>query len=93
MRRHSLGFVGLALAVFCVPVAGACALGEPGKAPGAGDLDDVAFLGRAIDWLAAQGCVDRHRVYATGLSGGGRMSSWLGCVAAHRFRNAFSTAA
>jgi polyhydroxybutyrate depolymerase len=56
-----------------------------GKIPGPEDADDVAFLGKAIDWLAAQGCVDRRRVYATGLSGGGRMSSWLGCVAADRF--------
>lgn len=56
-----------------------------GKVPGPGDADDVAFLGKAIDWLAAQGCVDRRRVYATGLSGGGRMASWLGCVAADRF--------
>jgi polyhydroxybutyrate depolymerase len=169
MRRHSLGFAGVALAVFCVPVAGACTLGTPGttrrvaigdtgrsmlfhvpgklrgsaplvfllhgsngngagilaqsgleatskrngfllaapdggiatdkgyvwnipgvptvtgKVPGPEDADDVAFLGKAIDWLAARGCVDRRRVYATGLSGGGRMSSWLGCVAAERF--------
>ncbi|NIJ21507.1 polyhydroxybutyrate depolymerase [Sphingomonas naasensis] len=56
-----------------------------GKVPGPGDADDVAWLGATIDWLAAQGCVDRRRVYATGLSGGGRMSSWLGCVAADRF--------
>jgi polyhydroxybutyrate depolymerase len=56
-----------------------------GKVPGPEDADDVAFLGKAIDWLAAQGCVDRRRVYATGLSGGGRMASWLGCVASDRF--------
>ncbi len=56
-----------------------------GRVPGPGDPDDVAYLGAAIDWLAAQRCVDRARVYATGLSGGGRMTSWLGCVAADRF--------
>jgi polyhydroxybutyrate depolymerase len=56
-----------------------------GKVPGPEDADDVVFLGKAIDWLAAQGCADRRRVYATGLSGGGRMASWLGCVAADRF--------
>jgi polyhydroxybutyrate depolymerase len=56
-----------------------------GRIPGPGDADDVAFLGAAIDWLTAQRCVDPHRVYATGLSGGGRMTSWLGCVAADRF--------
>ncbi|MEN2710800.1 alpha/beta hydrolase family esterase [Sphingomonas sp. NPDC092331] len=56
-----------------------------GKIPGPGDADDVAFLKDVIDWLAANRCADRTRVYATGLSGGGRMSSWLGCVAADRF--------
>ena len=56
-----------------------------GKVPGPGDADDVAFLKTAIDWLAAQGCADTRRVYATGLSGGGRMTSWLGCVASGRF--------
>lgn len=56
-----------------------------GEVPGPDDADDVAYLGAAIDWLAGQGCVDRRRVYATGLSGGGRMTSWLGCVASDRF--------
>jgi polyhydroxybutyrate depolymerase len=56
-----------------------------GKVPTAQDADDVAFIGAAIDQLVAQACVDRAQVYATGLSGGGRMSSWLGCVAADRF--------
>lgn len=56
-----------------------------GAMPKPSDADDVAFLGAAIDWLVAQQCVDRTRVYATGLSGGGRMTSWLGCVAADRF--------
>lgn len=56
-----------------------------GRIPGPGDPDDVAYLGRAIDWMVAAGCADRARVYATGLSGGGRMTSWLGCVAAPRF--------
>lgn len=56
-----------------------------GKIPGPSDADDVAFIGKTIDWLAAQRCADPARVYATGLSGGGRMTSWLGCVAADRF--------
>jgi polyhydroxybutyrate depolymerase len=56
-----------------------------GRMPEPGDADDVAFIGQAIDWLAAHHCVDRRRVYATGLSGGGRMASWLGCVASDRF--------
>lgn len=56
-----------------------------GTVPGREARDDVAYLKRAIDRLAAAGCVDPARVYATGLSGGGRMTSWLGCVAADRF--------
>ncbi|MES2986567.1 MAG: PHB depolymerase family esterase [Pseudomonadota bacterium] len=56
-----------------------------GKVPGPEDADDVAFVGAATDWLAAQRCVDPTRVYATGISGGGRMSSWLACVDARRF--------
>lgn len=56
-----------------------------GKVPTATDPDDVAFIGAAIDQLVGQGCVARDQVYSTGLSGGGRMTSWLGCVAADRF--------
>jgi len=47
--------------------------------------DDVKYLAGLIDRLIATGCVDEKRVYATGLSGGGRMTSWLGCVDARRF--------
>jgi polyhydroxybutyrate depolymerase len=56
-----------------------------GKIPGPGDPDDVAFVLAATDWLAKQGCIDARQVYATGISGGGRMTSWLACVAADRF--------
>ncbi|ESQ84420.1 hypothetical protein AEAC466_08690 [Asticcacaulis sp. AC466] len=56
-----------------------------GVVPGPKDADDVAFIKASIDWLADEGCVDREQVYASGLSGGGRMTSWLGCVAADRF--------
>ncbi|WP_374407772.1 PHB depolymerase family esterase [Pelagerythrobacter sp.] len=56
-----------------------------GEIPTEDDADDVAFLAGTIDWLAERGCIDPDRVYATGLSGGGRMTSWLGCVAADRF--------
>lgn len=56
-----------------------------GKLPGPGDPDDVAFVLAATDWLVKQGCIDPARVYATGISGGGRMTSWLACVAADRF--------
>lgn len=55
-----------------------------GTVPGPRDADDVAYIRTAIDVLARDGCIDSERVYVTGLSGGGRMSSWLGCVAADR---------
>jgi polyhydroxybutyrate depolymerase len=41
--------------------------------------DDVAYVGVVIDDVAAQVCADKARVYATGFSGGARMSSLLGC--------------
>jgi polyhydroxybutyrate depolymerase len=42
--------------------------------------DDVAYVSDVIDHAAARLCIDPARVYATGFSGGGRMSSLLGCV-------------
>lgn len=56
-----------------------------GTVPGPGAPDDVKYIETAIDVLAAGRCIDPARVYVTGLSGGGRMTSWLGCVAAARF--------
>ncbi len=44
-----------------------------------GTPDDVQYISDAIDGIAASTCVDRRRVYATGLSGGGRMASLLAC--------------
>jgi polyhydroxybutyrate depolymerase len=41
--------------------------------------DDVAYVRDVIDHVAAQICTDLSRVYATGFSGGARMSSLLGC--------------
>lgn len=56
-----------------------------GAIPGPDARDDVAYLLGTVNALVAAGCVDPARVYVTGLSGGGRMTSWLGCVAADRF--------
>ena len=44
-----------------------------------GRPDDVAYVSDVIDDVAARLCTDGTRVYATGFSGGGRMSSLLGC--------------
>jgi polyhydroxybutyrate depolymerase len=41
--------------------------------------DDVAYVSDVIDHVSARVCIDTARVYATGFSGGGRMSSLLGC--------------
>jgi polyhydroxybutyrate depolymerase len=41
--------------------------------------DDVAYASDVIDHVAAHVCTDLQRVYATGFSGGARMSSLLGC--------------
>ena len=41
--------------------------------------DDVAYVREVIAHVAARVCIDEMRVYATGFSGGGRMTSSLGC--------------
>lgn len=41
--------------------------------------DDVVYVSDVIDHVAARVCTDLARVYATGFSGGGRMSSLLAC--------------
>jgi polyhydroxybutyrate depolymerase len=49
-----------------------------------GRPDDVAYVSDVIDHVAARTCVDLARVYATGFSGGGRMTSLLGCRLGNR---------
>jgi polyhydroxybutyrate depolymerase len=44
-----------------------------------GRADDVAYVRDAIAHVAARVCTDEAQVYATGFSGGGRMSSLLAC--------------
>ena len=44
-----------------------------------GRTDDVAYVNDVIDHVAARVCTDLARVYATGFSGGARMTSLLGC--------------
>lgn len=48
--------------------------------PADGAPDDVKYASETIDLVTTQVCVDTARVYASGFSGGGRMSSRLGCV-------------
>ena len=44
-----------------------------------GRPDDVVYVSDVIDHVAGRVCIDAARVYATGFSGGARMSSLLGC--------------
>ncbi len=58
--------------------------GEPmvnGKYPPASAPSDVTFLTTLVRDLAGRYCIDLSRVYATGVSGGGRMASQLACDA------------
>lgn len=50
----------------------------------AGDTRDVAFVGALLDRLEGDRCVDRRRVYATGMSNGAFVASLLGCRLADR---------
>ena len=44
-----------------------------------GRADDVAYVSDVITDVASHVCTDEARVYATGFSGGARMTSLLGC--------------
>ncbi|MFV1990637.1 MAG: PHB depolymerase family esterase [Acidimicrobiales bacterium] len=45
----------------------------------------INFVNALLDELIQNYCIDPDRVYATGMSSGGLMSSVLGCVASDRF--------
>lgn len=51
--------------------------GTPGVLP---HLDDLRYLRDLVDQLVERYCLDATRVYATGFSGGARMSSALACA-------------
>ena len=42
--------------------------------------NDVQMVGALLDHIEATFCVDTHRVYATGMSDGGAMTSVLACM-------------
>jgi polyhydroxybutyrate depolymerase len=46
--------------------------------------DDVLYVSDVIDDVAKSACTDQTRVYATGFSGGARMSSTLACKLGNR---------
>jgi polyhydroxybutyrate depolymerase len=67
------------------PAMGCCAFNN--GAPIWGDKqppDDVAFIDRLLDLVMSKYRVDSDRVFATGISNGGGMSSRLACELSHR---------
>jgi polyhydroxybutyrate depolymerase len=56
-----------------------------GRAVPAGSADDVSFLVDLVGILEHRYCIDSARVYATGFSGGARISSQLACDASGTF--------
>ncbi|HST24544.1 MAG TPA: PHB depolymerase family esterase [Gaiellaceae bacterium] len=61
--------------------------GQPlvgGRHVPAGTPDDVAFVNQLVTTLEGSYCIDPKRVYATGFSGGARMTSELGCALSGR---------
>lgn len=48
-------------------------------------IDDVGFARAVVDDVAADGCVDLRRVFATGMSNGGYLSHRLACEASDVF--------
>ncbi len=56
-----------------------------GQNPPANAANDVNFLTGLVHSLEARYCVNTGRVYATGMSGGGRMASQLACDASQTF--------
>jgi len=56
-----------------------------GRAVPKGSADDIAFLTTLVGSLEQRYCIDSSRVYATGFSGGARMSSQLACDSSATF--------
>jgi len=56
-----------------------------GKLPPASAPSDITFLTTLVRDIAGKYCVNQSRVYATGVSGGGRMASQLACDASTVF--------
>jgi len=59
--------------------------GEPSECDWCTCHDDLAFIDALLDELEATLCIDRDRVFATGVSNGGMFIHRLGCDLPHRF--------
>ncbi|WAS89814.1 alpha/beta hydrolase family esterase [Nannocystis punicea] len=64
----------------------------PYAAPADGD-QDLVFVEAVIDYMAANYCIDRERVFATGHSWGGDMAHVVACFLGDKFRAAVPVAA
>jgi polyhydroxybutyrate depolymerase len=58
----------------------------------AGGSNDVEVIERSLDQLEAAACVDRARVFVTGVSNGGGMTARLGCELSERLAGVASVA-
>jgi polyhydroxybutyrate depolymerase len=56
-----------------------------GRPVPAGAANDVSFLKQVVTLLEKRYCINARRVFSTGVSGGGRMASQLGCDASTVF--------
>jgi polyhydroxybutyrate depolymerase len=59
--------------------------GEPTDCVWCTCFDDLAFVDQLLDELEYNLCIDRDRVYATGISNGAMLAHRLGCDMADRF--------
>ncbi len=59
--------------------------GEPSECDWCSCCDDVGFIEALLDELESSLCVDRDRVFATGISNGGMFVHRLGCDLSNRF--------
>ncbi len=50
------------------------------------DVDDVGFVRAMIDQVQSRACIDRRRVYATGMSNGAMLANRLACDLADRIQ-------
>ena len=59
----------------------AAQIGSPADTMG---VDDIAFFNKLLDTLMSQLNIDTDRIYSTGISQGGFMSTQLACILSHR---------
>jgi polyhydroxybutyrate depolymerase len=61
----------------CTTTECACTMGQNSNCNWCGCVDDEAFIRALVNDIASRMCIDLDRVYLTGMSQGGMMTSWL----------------